>query len=165
MHSSRSPHLIPASASRQRRQKSSKESTCPGNWRSCPGALRALAWRRPCDIWFRTQRNQVYGTMRGLRSCAVQTIATVSNSIRRSQAIGREVTFVDVPPDAFSDALRKLDVPAWQVDGLVEDYAHYACSEASEVHPTVCEVTGTEARHVITFARDYASLWRSSTTD
>lgn len=71
-------------------------------------------------------------------------------------AIGREVTFIDVLPDDFAGALRKLGVPAWQVEGLVEDYAHYACGEASEVFPSVREVTGVPPRDVFEFARDYA---------
>jgi uncharacterized protein YbjT (DUF2867 family) len=78
-----------------------------------------------------------------------------------AEAIGREVTFVDVSPEDFSGALRKLGVPPWQVDGLVEDYAHYARGEASEVHPTVREIAGTEPRDVVAFARDYASAFIS----
>jgi uncharacterized protein YbjT (DUF2867 family) len=75
------------------------------------------------------------------------------------EAIGRKVTFVDVSPEDFSGALRKLGVPTWQIDGLVEDYAHYARGEAAEVHSTVREVTGREPREVAVFARDYASAF------
>lgn len=64
-------------------------------------------------------------------------------------------------PEDFAGALSKLGVPEWQVEGLVEDYAHYARGEAAEVHSTVREVTGVEARDVITFARDYASAFSS----
>jgi uncharacterized protein YbjT (DUF2867 family) len=73
-------------------------------------------------------------------------------------AIGREISFVDVSADDFSKALSALGVPAWQVEGLVEDYAHYARGEASEVSTTVREVTGAEPRDVRTFARDYAGV-------
>lgn len=64
-------------------------------------------------------------------------------------------------PEDFSGALTKLGVPAWQVEGLVEDYAHYARGEAAEVHPTVREVAGAEPRDVFAFARDYASAFIS----
>ena len=43
-----------------------------------------------------------------------------------SKAIGRPVAFMDVPSDAFAGALKAAGVPPWQVDGLVEDHAHYA---------------------------------------
>jgi uncharacterized protein YbjT (DUF2867 family) len=72
-----------------------------------------------------------------------------------SEAIERDVAFVDVPPEAFASALRG-QLPPWQVDGLLEDYAHYARGEAAEVHPTVREITGREPRDAAEFARDYA---------
>ena len=73
-----------------------------------------------------------------------------------AQAIGRQVAYVDVPPQAFAGALAAAGVPPWQVDGLIEDYAHYARGEAAALSPHVSEVTGTEPRNVRTFARDYA---------
>lgn len=78
-----------------------------------------------------------------------------------AHAIGRTVTFVDVPPEAFAGALKALGVPEWQVEGLVEDYAHYARGEAAEVNTTVCEITGAEPRDMATFAHDYASAFTS----
>lgn len=76
-------------------------------------------------------------------------------------AIGRDISFVDVPPEDFSKALSGLGVPTWQVDGLVEDCAHYARGEASEVSSAVRDVSGAEPRDVTTFARDYASAFSS----
>jgi uncharacterized protein YbjT (DUF2867 family) len=54
-----------------------------------------------------------------------------------AEAIELEVTFVAVSPEDFSDALRKLGAPPWQVDGLIEHYAHYARGQAAEIYPTV----------------------------
>ena len=71
------------------------------------------------------------------------------------QAIGRDVAFVDVPPDAFAAALSG-QLPAWQVDGLVEDYAHHARGEAAAVSPAVRDITGREPRDLVVFARDYS---------
>jgi uncharacterized protein YbjT (DUF2867 family) len=76
-----------------------------------------------------------------------------------SKAIGKPVAFIDVPPDAFASALKAAGVPAWQVDGLVEDYAHYARGEAATISPHVREVTGVEPRDVGSFAKDYASAF------
>ena len=73
-----------------------------------------------------------------------------------AEAIGRQVAYVDVPPQAFAGALGAAGVPPWQVDGLIEDYAHYARGEAAALSPHVREVTGTEPRDVRTFASDYA---------
>jgi uncharacterized protein YbjT (DUF2867 family) len=57
-----------------------------------------------------------------------------------SKAIGRPVAFMDVSPDAFAAALKSAGVPSWQVDGLVEDYAHYARGEAQAISRHVREV-------------------------
>jgi len=51
-------------------------------------------------------------------------------------------------------------LPDWQVDGLLEDYAHYARGEAAEVLPTVAEITGRPARDLAGFATEYADVFR-----
>jgi hypothetical protein len=54
-------------------------------------------------------------------------------------------------------ARRPNGVPPWQVEGLVEDYAHYSRGEASQVYSTVCELPGAEPRDIAAFARLCAS--------
>jgi uncharacterized protein YbjT (DUF2867 family) len=75
-----------------------------------------------------------------------------------STATGRPITFLDVPAADFGAALRGA-LPAWQVDGLMEDYAHYARGEAAAVSPTVPELTGRPARGIDEFAREYAGAF------
>lgn len=70
-------------------------------------------------------------------------------------ALGRDVTFVDLPPDAFAQSLQGI-LPPWQVQGLLEDYAHYRRGEAAAVSRSVAEITGSAPRDVGQFARDYA---------
>jgi len=88
---------------------------------------------------------------------AAVTHAEIAEAI--GAAAGRAVTFVDVPPEAFAVSLRSL-LPDWQVDGLLEDYAHYHRGEAAAVLPTVTEVTGHPPRALAQFARDYADVFR-----
>lgn len=73
-------------------------------------------------------------------------------------AVGRTVRFIDVPQEAFADSIRGL-LPPWQVDGLLEDYAHYRRGEAAAVSPVIAEITGTAARGIEQFARDYAAAF------
>lgn len=75
-----------------------------------------------------------------------------------TDAIGRTVMFVDVPPEAFADSIRGL-LPPWQVDGLLEDYAHYRRGEAATVSPAIAEVTGAAPHSVGQFAHDYAAVF------
>jgi uncharacterized protein YbjT (DUF2867 family) len=76
-----------------------------------------------------------------------------------SAAIGREITFVDAPPEVFAESLRGV-LPLWRVGGLLEDYAHYARGEATAVYPTVAKVTGQQPRDIGQFARDYAEAFK-----
>jgi uncharacterized protein YbjT (DUF2867 family) len=75
-----------------------------------------------------------------------------------STATGREITFRDVPADQFAAALTGV-LPPWQLEGLVEDYAHYARGEAAEVHTSVPDLTGHPARDITDFARDYTAAF------
>jgi uncharacterized protein YbjT (DUF2867 family) len=75
-----------------------------------------------------------------------------------TSALGRDITFTDVPPEVFAGSLQAI-LPAWQIDGLLEDYAHYRRGEAASVSPAVAEITGKPATDVRQFARDYAQAF------
>jgi uncharacterized protein YbjT (DUF2867 family) len=76
-----------------------------------------------------------------------------------SKALGRTIRFVDVPPESMRVALADLGFPAWQADGLLEEFAMYRRGEAAGVEPGVREALGRPARSFDEFARDYASLF------
>lgn len=76
-----------------------------------------------------------------------------------SQALDRQITYVDVPPEAMMDALLGFGIPQWQAAGLIEDYAHYRGGEASAIASGVYDVTGSPPRSFDDFARAYASAF------
>lgn len=78
-----------------------------------------------------------------------------------SSAVGHEIRFEDTPPAIFGEMLAEV-LPPWQVEGLLEDYAHYARGEAAEVSPTVPDVLGHPARSFEAFANENATVFRSS---
>jgi uncharacterized protein YbjT (DUF2867 family) len=73
-----------------------------------------------------------------------------------SAALGREVAFVDVPPEDMREDLLGVGFPVWQADGLVEEYVLWSQNEAAFVSPDVKKVTGKKPRSFEAFARDYA---------
>jgi uncharacterized protein YbjT (DUF2867 family) len=75
-----------------------------------------------------------------------------------STATGREIVSQDVAPEDFRAALTGF-VPPWVLDGLVEDYSHYARGEAAAVHSCVADLTGRPARDITEFARDHATAF------
>ena len=76
-----------------------------------------------------------------------------------SQATGRPIMFVDVPPEAMRAALADLKFPVWQADGLIEEFAMYRRGEAAEVENGVHEALGRRGRAFEEFSRDYAPLF------
>ncbi|MFI6296242.1 SDR family oxidoreductase [Nonomuraea sp. NPDC050790] len=75
-----------------------------------------------------------------------------------SAATGTRIAFADTRPEDFAAALRGM-LPDWQIEGLVEDYAHYARGEAAEIHTDLPALTGHPARDLTDFTRDYARLF------
>jgi uncharacterized protein YbjT (DUF2867 family) len=75
-------------------------------------------------------------------------------------AAGHDVRFEPVSPDDFVATLEKSGMPAWQAEGLAEDYAHYQRGEAAGVSPDVEQVTGRAPRSVQRFAADHADAFR-----
>jgi uncharacterized protein YbjT (DUF2867 family) len=84
-----------------------------------------------------------------------------------AQALGaatkRDVSFVEVPPAQFAAVLQQLGMPLWQIEGLLEDYAHYQRGEASAVTHDVSVVTGADARTFTQFVEDYADAFTRPT--
>ncbi|HEY1470641.1 MAG TPA: SDR family oxidoreductase [Candidatus Acidoferrum sp.] len=74
-----------------------------------------------------------------------------------SEALGKPIKYVDVPLEAFREALLSFGLPPWQAEGVVEDYEQYRRNEASLVTSTVRDVTGNDPIVFSRFAHDYAA--------
>lgn len=72
-----------------------------------------------------------------------------------SEALDKRVDYVEVPDAPMHDALLSYGMPAWQAEGLIEDYGHYRRGEASGVSHDVQGVTGIASRSFRTFLNDY----------
>lgn len=76
------------------------------------------------------------------------------------QAAGHEVRFQEVGSADFVATVEQFGMPAWQAEGLAEDYAHYGRGEADTLSPDVQRVTGRPPRSVRDFAEDHAAAFR-----
>lgn len=88
-----------------------------------------------------------------------EAISHADMASRIGAALGTPVTFSQAPAESFAAALQGV-LPPWQVDGLVEDYAHYDRGEASEVTSVVADATGAAARSFDDFLRDHLDVFR-----
>ena len=77
-----------------------------------------------------------------------------------SEVVGRTIDYIDVPPAVMKETLLGTGFPAWQADGLLEEYAAWGQNEAAQIAPGVRDATGREPRNFETFAR----VWQCSLT-
>jgi uncharacterized protein YbjT (DUF2867 family) len=76
-----------------------------------------------------------------------------------SAATKRTIAFTDASGDDMRQAMAGVTMPEWQIEGLIEDYAHYHRGEAAVIAPGVRDATGQEPRPFDGFARDYAGAF------
>lgn len=88
-----------------------------------------------------------------------QALTHTEMAERLSNALGRQIAFVDVSPKAMHDTLLSAGFPVWQADGLLEDYAHYRRNEAAAIASGVHDAIGKNPRSFEAFARDYATMF------
>ena len=78
---------------------------------------------------------------------------------RLGAATGRKIAFVDASEDDMRQAMAGVKMPRWQIEGLIEDYAHYRRGEAAVIATGVRDATGREPRGFDDFAHDYADAF------
>jgi uncharacterized protein YbjT (DUF2867 family) len=84
-----------------------------------------------------------------------ETLTHADLASQLTTVLGKPVSFVNVTEDEMHAALLRLGFPKWQVDGLIEDYAHYRKGEASAVSTAVRDVTGNVPHSFREFVQDY----------
>ena len=74
---------------------------------------------------------------------------------RLSAATGRQVRYVDLPPDVFGQGLAGAGMPGWLVDGVVDSNTMLAAGHAATVTNEVARLTGRPPRSFAQFAADH----------
>ena len=73
--------------------------------------------------------------------------------------LGRQVAYVDVPPNEAEAAMLAAGLPSWLADALVTLYGIFAAGHASECTNAVQEITGQAPRSYRDFVRDHRSAF------
>ena len=73
-----------------------------------------------------------------------------------SEALGKAVKYVDVPPETMLRTLLDLRIPRWQAEGVIEDYDRYRRGEAAAITSAVRDITQNPPTRFSQFAADYA---------
>jgi len=87
------------------------------------------------------------------------TNAQVAQKI--SDAVGRTISYVDLPAAELRKALLAAGLPEWSADALLDLQRLYREGGGSVVDPTFEHLTGRKATSFDQFARDYAGVFRS----
>lgn len=74
-----------------------------------------------------------------------------------SAAIGKKVTYVDVPPEAAKKALLDGGAPEWFAEGQMEQFRFRWQGKQSRVTSTIAEVAKKKPTTIDEFAREHAS--------
>ena len=77
-----------------------------------------------------------------------------------STAIGKTVTYVNVPPEAARQGMLDAGLPEWLVDDLSILNEIYASGQAADVSSVVAGVAKKEPITLDQFARDYAEVFK-----
>ncbi len=77
-----------------------------------------------------------------------------------SRLLETKITYVDLNSEQMQGALTVAGFPEWQIGGLIEDYAHYARGEASEIFNTVQDITGIPAIGFEQFVQDHLKFFK-----
>ena len=78
---------------------------------------------------------------------------------RLSAATGRQVRYVDLPADAFAQALAGAGMPGWLVDAVIEGNTLLAAGDQATVTDEVARVTGRPPRTFDQFATDHRAAF------
>ena len=79
-----------------------------------------------------------------------------------SKALGKEVSYVDVPLEAGRQAMLGMGLPEWTVGGYGEYFEAYSGGYGDFITNDVARVTGKSARSYESFARDFADAFGTS---
>ena len=76
-----------------------------------------------------------------------------------SKALGKEVTYVDVPVEAGTGAMVQMGFPQWVADAYGEIFVNFSQNGADRVTDNVERLTGHAPRSYEQFARDFAQVF------
>jgi len=74
-----------------------------------------------------------------------------------SSALGREIRYINLPPDQMKQALLAAGTPEWNANGIIDLEALYREDGASRVSPDIEHLLGRKPIAYERFAQDYAS--------
>jgi uncharacterized protein YbjT (DUF2867 family) len=76
-----------------------------------------------------------------------------------SAVLGKPVTYIDVPPEAAFESMRKSGMPEWNARAVTDLYATFVAGVAARTTDTVERITGSKPISFDQFARDHVTAF------
>ncbi len=93
-------------------------------------------------------------TLTGPESISFHDVAT-----GLSKALGKQVNYVDVPPEAGREGIIGMGISEWFADAMTEYFEAFSAGYGDFTTPDVEKVTGHPPRSYETFASDFAQAF------
>ena len=76
-----------------------------------------------------------------------------------SNAIGKRISYVDIPEEDARKEMRHMGMEEWLIDAMMESYSIIRAGHASQTTTVVEQITGRKPIPFIRFAKDHAKLF------
>lgn len=77
-----------------------------------------------------------------------------------SKAIEKKVTYVPITDDVARMGMKKMGMPDWLIEGLIELNAAFRAGYGSKVSSAVEEITGMRPRYFSQFVQDHIEIFK-----
>jgi uncharacterized protein YbjT (DUF2867 family) len=94
-----------------------------------------------------------------------ESLSYADAAARLTEALGKPVTYVDVPPEAARDSMLQSGMSPWFADALLELFALWKVNAASEIADTVQHVAKKDPITFAEFAHEYAPQFGRTSRD
>lgn len=81
-----------------------------------------------------------------------------------SETLGKEVSYVDVPPEAAKESMVGMGLPEWIVEGYLELFEGFAANWGDRTTGSVEQLTGHGPRSIKQFSSDFAAVFGGAAT-
>lgn len=100
------------------------------------------------------------GTPEGaLELTGPEALSGVDSAARLTAALGRDVHYIDVPPEDVRQAMLARGMPEWLVGAMVEVMQHTSAGGGTRITQSIAVVTGNPARSYDDFLRDFGYVF------
>ena len=76
-----------------------------------------------------------------------------------SNAIGKRISYIDIPEEDARKGMKHMGMEAWLIDAMMESYSIIRAGHASQTTTVVEQITGRKPISFTRFAKDHAKFF------